>query len=103
MRIQKKASLSEDPDAIIKISRRKEVLVRRRYEALSIATDLMIALFFVSGSILYFWDSTAVAARWVYLVGSLWFLGRPMIRLARRLHLQRWDDDHWQSGSSYDY
>lgn len=86
--------MPEDPDAIIKLTRRREVLIRRRYEAMSIATDLMIALFFVSGSILYFFDATAVAARWVYLLGSLWFFGRPAIRLARRIQLQRLDDEH---------
>lgn len=86
--------MPEDSDAIIKVSRRREVLIHRRYEAAGIATDLMIALFFVTGSILYLLDDTATAARWVYLLGSLGFFGRPAIRLARRVQLERLDDEH---------
>jgi hypothetical protein len=67
----------------------EELVIRRRYEALSIANDVLIALWFLVGSILFFWESTTVAATWCFLLGSIEFLVRPGIRLARLVHIQR--------------
>ncbi len=76
----------------------EELVVRRRYEAMSIANDLLIALWFVAGSVLFFWDSTTEAATWMFLLGSIEFLLRPMIRLARRVHLHRLQGGHPHGG-----
>lgn len=67
----------------------EELVIRRRYEALSIANDVLIALWFLVGSILFFWESTTVAATWCFLLGSIEFLVRPAIRLARLVHVKR--------------
>lgn len=67
----------------------EEVTIRRRYETLSIANDGLIALWFLVGSILFFWEATATAATWCFLLGSIEFLARPAIRLARRIHIDR--------------
>lgn len=67
----------------------EELVIRRRYEALSIANDVLIALWFLVGSILFFWESTTVAATWCFLLGSIEFLVRPGLRLARLVHIQR--------------
>lgn len=67
----------------------EELVIRRRYEALSIGNDVLIALWFLVGSILFFWESTATAATWCFLLGSVEFLARPAIRLSRHFHLQR--------------
>ncbi len=91
-----------DPDALLKIGRH-EVLIRRRYEAMSIANDVLIALWYVAGSILLFWESTSLAGRWLFLMGGLQFLARPTIRLARRIHLRRWGRDGQYHGASFDY
>ncbi|WP_402469539.1 YrhK family protein [Isoptericola aurantiacus] len=66
-----------------------EIVVRHRYETLSIANDICIGLWFVIGSVLFFSDATATAGTWLFLVGSVQMLVRPGIRLARRVHLQR--------------
>ncbi len=66
-----------------------EIVIRRRYEALSIANDVLIALWFLVGSVLFFWDSTTTAATWCFLLGSVEFLARPAIRLTRHFHIQR--------------
>lgn len=66
-----------------------EVILRNRYEALSIANDVLIAVWFVAGSALFFQESTATAATWLFLVGSIQFLARPVIRLARLFHIRR--------------
>lgn len=67
----------------------EEIVLRRRYELLSIANDIAIAVFFIVGSILFFQESTAYAGTWLFLIGSIELLIRPMIRLARRIHIQR--------------
>lgn len=66
-----------------------ELVVRRRYEVLSIVNDILVAVWFVVGSILFFSEATAVAGTWFFLVGSAELLVRPVIRLCRTVHLQR--------------
>lgn len=67
----------------------RELVIRRRYEVASICNDIMIGLWFVVGSALFFREATTVAATWLFLVGSVQMLIRPTIRLTRRLHLTR--------------
>ncbi|MDT0377890.1 YrhK family protein [Streptomyces sp. DSM 42041] len=66
-----------------------ELVVRRRYETASILNDVCIALWFVAGSVMFFYASWAVLGTWCFLLGSLQLLVRPGIRLTRQLHLQR--------------
>lgn len=66
-----------------------EFVIRDRYEFLSIANDVLIAIFFTAGSVLFFFESTMVVGTWMFLLGSIDFLARPVIRLSRRIHLQR--------------
>lgn len=66
-----------------------ELIIRRRYEVLSILNDILVALWFIVGSVLFFSDATTIAGTWCFLVGSVELLVRPMIRLSRRVHLQR--------------
>ncbi|MDR7301449.1 YrhK family protein [Haloactinomyces albus] len=67
----------------------EELLIRRRYEVLSIGNDILIALWFTVGSALFFFESTTTAGTWLFLVGSIELAIRPVIRLSRRMHLQR--------------
>jgi hypothetical protein len=66
-----------------------ELVVRRRYEAASILNDVLIALWFVAGSVMFFFESWVVPGTWCFLIGSIQFLVRPALRLSRQLHLQR--------------
>ncbi|WP_025272756.1 YrhK family protein [Haloglycomyces albus] len=66
-----------------------ELVIRQRYEALSIANDIMIGLWFVIGSIMFLSPSLAEPAVWLFILGSTQMLIRPVIRLTRHLHLQR--------------
>jgi len=67
----------------------EEIVLRKRYEILSITNDFLIALWFVIGSILFFNESTATAGTWLFLLGSVELMIRPIIRLARRVHIGR--------------
>ncbi len=82
---------------------RDEIVIRNRYETLSIGNDVLIALWFVAGSVLFFWEATTRAATWMFLLGSIEFLARPMIRLARRVHLRKLHPDRRGVEASFDF
>ncbi|WP_395820956.1 YrhK family protein [Curtobacterium flaccumfaciens] len=67
----------------------EELRIRGVYETISIINDVMVALWFIVGSVLFFSESTTTAGTWLFLIGSVQLLIRPVIRLSRRLHLGR--------------
>lgn len=66
-----------------------ELVIRRRYEALSTVNDILVALWFIVGSVLFLSQETTYAGTWLFIVGSVELLIRPVIRLSRQWHLQR--------------
>lgn len=68
---------------------REELVVRQRYEAASIVNDLLVALWFLVGSVMFFSEEWTRAGTWCFVFGSVELLIRPVIRLSRRLHLLR--------------
>lgn len=89
-----------DDDLHVRLGR-DELLLRQRYEVLSILNDIAVALWFVAGSILFFSPDTTYAGTWLFLLGSLQLLVRPVIRLSRRIHLQRRRGSGLDSGGEY--
>ncbi|OLT35021.1 hypothetical protein BJF84_15870 [Rhodococcus sp. CUA-806] len=67
----------------------EELVIRQRWEVVSIVNDIAIAVWFIAGSILFFSESTTTVGTWLFLGGSIELLIRPVIRLSRRIHLQR--------------
>lgn len=78
-----------DGDTVIHFGR-EELIIRQRYEVVSIANDVLIGVWFLIGTIFFFYDSLVYYGTWLFLLGSIEMLIRPTIRLARRLHLQRY-------------
>jgi hypothetical protein len=68
---------------------RREIVLRHRYEIVSIANDILIAAWFTLGSILFFNEDTSRAGTWMFLIGSIQLAVRPAIRLSRLVHIQR--------------
>ncbi|MUK03069.1 hypothetical protein GM708_14745 [Vibrio cholerae] len=66
----------------------RELVLHNRYETLSIINDVMIAVWFIIGSILFFNEDTATAGTWLFLIGSVELLIRPAIRLTRNIHIR---------------
>lgn len=77
------------------------LVIRDRYETLSIANDVLIGIWFVVGSVLFFSESTATIATALFVVGSVQMLIRPVIRLSRRLHLRRRGYSDADSGQDF--
>ncbi len=79
-----------DPDPPVRIDiGTEELVISNRYETLSIVNDVLIGIFFFVGSILFYFKPLEFWAITLFVLGSIDFLLRPGIRLARRLHLQR--------------
>ena len=67
----------------------EELVVRQRYETLSILNDTAAGLLFLVGSFLFLDPATTYAGTWLFVLGSALMLMRPVIRLTRRVHLTR--------------
>lgn len=73
-----------------------QLVIRRRYEVISIINDFFIAIWFLLGSVLFLYPSLEKIAIWLFIIGSVQFLIRPTIRLFAHIHVQRVPDSHWQ-------
>lgn len=80
-----------------------ELVIRQRYEALSIANDILVGLWFIIGSILFFFPSTSTTAIWLFLIGSIEMIIRPIIRMARKVHLIKIRGGSNGGESSFDF
>ena len=67
----------------------EQLVINRRYEVASMLNDIMTGLWFVVGSIFFFYESMQIPATWLFLIGSIQLLIRPIIRIARDVHLRR--------------
>lgn len=67
----------------------EELIIRQRYEVLSIVNDILVAAWFIVGSIMFFSPSSTELGTWMFLIGSIELMIRPVIRLSRRVHLKR--------------
>ncbi|WP_110668781.1 YrhK family protein [Salinicola halophilus] len=67
----------------------EELIIRQRYETLSIVNDVLIGIWFVVGSVLFFFEPLVYYGTWLFVIGSVEMLIRPVIRLIRRIHLKR--------------
>jgi hypothetical protein len=76
------------PELTVRIGH-EELVIRQRYETASIVNDILIALWFITGSIMYFSADLTTAGTWCFLAGSVELLIRPVIRLTRQIHLRR--------------
>ncbi len=90
----------DDKDTVFHMGH-EELVIRRKFETLSIANDFLIALWFLAGSIMFFWEQTMTIATWCFVLGSLELMARPAIRLMHRFRLQRVGGN--TVGSSHDF
>lgn len=67
----------------------REIVLRQRYELISIANEIGIALAFTLGSLAFYWESLFNLGVTLFVVGSVMLGIRPAIRLSRRILLRR--------------
>ncbi|GAA4788160.1 hypothetical protein GCM10023200_23160 [Actinomycetospora chlora] len=84
----------QDPDAghegqaITLTLGNQELVLRQRYELLSIVNDIGIFLFFTVGSVAFYWHELFNLGVTLFVIGSVMLGIRPTIRLFRRIQLR---------------
>jgi len=85
----------EDPDAghegdaITLTLGNQEVVLRQRYELLSILNEIGIFLFFTVGSVAFYWHELFNVGVTLFVIGSVQLGIRPLIRFTRRVQLRK--------------
>jgi hypothetical protein len=77
------------PNPIVLTFGHEELVIRKRYEVLSIVNDILIGVWFVVGSVFFFYESLTTTGTALFVAGSVELLIRPLIRLSRHVHLQK--------------
>ncbi len=86
------AGMESGPGPVIVHMGPEELVIRHRYEVLSIANDILIGIWFVIGSFFFFFETLTFAGTCLFVIGSVEMLIRPVIRLARSVHLRRYQE-----------
>ena len=81
----------------------REIDIDKRWETASIANDVMVALWFLAGSILFLNSDLVTLGTWFFVVGSAELLARPALRLGRRIHIRRVRGDSRSVSNSRDF
>jgi hypothetical protein len=66
----------------------QELVLRQRFELLSIINDIGIFLFFTVGSVAFYWHELFNVGVTLFVIGSVMLGFRPTIRLFRRIQLR---------------
>ncbi|GLZ47033.1 hypothetical protein Acsp06_32180 [Actinomycetospora sp. NBRC 106375] len=67
----------------------QELVLRQRYELMSIINDIGICLFFTVRSVAFYWHELFDLGVTLFVIGSVQLGIRPAIRFARRVQLRR--------------
>jgi hypothetical protein len=65
----------------------EHIVVQRRYEAVGALNDLLIAVWFLIGSIFFLSNSLVERGTWLFIVGSAQLLIKPVLKLASLIHV----------------
>lgn len=67
----------------------RHVIIQRRYEALGAVNDLLIATWFLIGSIFFLNKSLEENGTWLFILGSIQLLIKPVLKLSSLVHVSR--------------
>jgi hypothetical protein len=67
---------------------REHIVVQRRYEAVGAINDLLIAIWFLIGSFFFLSNSLEERGTWLFIVGSVQLLIKPLLKLASLIHVR---------------
>jgi len=77
-----------------------EVFFKQSYTILYNLNDVLIGLWFLIGSICFLWKSTQTIGVWLFVLGSVQLLIRPLIRIIHRIDFQRCMNKNQNEGGS---
>lgn len=87
--------MNKSPELDIDLGHR-HIVIQRRYEALGAFNDLMIAVWFLIGSVFFLNDSLVTSGTWLFIVGCIQLLIKPLLKLASLVHVSRIYNQHYQ-------
>jgi hypothetical protein len=67
----------------------RHVIIKRRYEALGAVNDLLIAIWFLIGSLFFLNQSLTESGTWLFVVGCIQLLIKPALKLSSLIHVSR--------------
>lgn len=68
----------------------RKVVIQQRYEWLNIINDLLLGVWFLLGSIFFFFEHWTYWGTWLFVVGSIQMMIHPCIQMANKLHMRRY-------------
>ena len=75
----------------------RHVVIQRRYEALGAVNDLLIAIWFLIGSIFFLNKSLVEGGTWLFIVGCIQLLIKPVLKLSSLVHVSRVYNSQYKS------
>ena len=81
--------MNSDNDKFILDFGQKHIIIERRYEMLGAINDLLIAMWFLIGSFFFLSNSLVESGTWLFIVGSVQLLIKPILKLISLVHTRR--------------
>jgi hypothetical protein len=69
--------------------RKHRLVIQNRYEVVHILNDILISIWFFTGSIFFLFPNLKDMAIGLFIVGSGHMLVRPTIRIIHKIHIKR--------------
>lgn len=79
-------------DETIRVNfQQRRVVIQERYEWLHIVNDLMLGLWFIVGSFMFFSDKWTYWGTWLFVAGSAQMMIGPLLRIAHKIHMRKFN------------
>ncbi|TXR54638.1 YrhK family protein [Reinekea thalattae] len=75
-------------DLVLDLGQR-HIVIQRRYEAFNAFNDLLIAIWFLVGSVMFLSSTLVENGTWLFILGSAQLLIKPLIKLTSLVHVSR--------------
>lgn len=69
----------------------RKVVIHERYERLHIISELLLGVWFLAGSIMFFYAHWTYWGTWLFVIGSAQMMVGPVIRITKKVHLRKVD------------
>jgi len=67
----------------------RKVVIHERYEKLHIVSELLLGIWFLVGSIMFFFAHWTYWGTWLFVLGSAQMIVGPLIRIVHKMHINK--------------
>lgn len=68
---------------------KRKVVIHERYEKLHIISELLLGVWFLTGSFMFFSAHWTYWGTWLFVIGSAQMMIGPLIRIAHKIHIKK--------------